>query len=76
MSLPFERPGRGSHPFSAKYPGTCEDCQERFEVGEMVMYSDDALVHGDPEECTATGSIRTAVEPCGRCFLVHAGECF
>lgn len=60
--------------FEAKYPGRCAECDDRIEPGEQVTYSDDELVHvacdrepqreDDPDEA------------CGKCWLVHSGECF
>lgn len=74
MSLPFTSgSSKSSRPFDASFPGICENCQEGFEAGAMVMYEDDDLVHADPDDCVRN---LPAGAPCPECFLVHAGDCF
>lgn len=75
MSLPFERASKTSRAFEAKFPGICEECQEGFERGEEVMYAGDDLVHANTDECV-TFQERPAKKPCGKCRLMHAGDCF
>lgn len=73
MSLPFERPD--SRAFEAKYPGMCENCDSNFEVGTSVMFEGQRVVHADADECVSLPA-RPDKKPCGKCFLVHAGDCF
>ncbi len=60
--------------FEARFPGRCEACDEPIEPGQPVVFDDDdVLVHDD-----CRGMVRVperAPDPCGECFLVHAGEC-
>ncbi len=61
--------------FEAKYPGRCANCDDNITPGDDVTYTpDDELVHAhcdseprredDPDEA------------CGKCWLVHSGECW
>ena len=71
----FEQPSKSSSPFTARFPGICENCQESFEVGTEVMYDGSDLVHADDGDCLRFRD-RPIQKPCSKCFLVHAGECF
>ena len=57
--------------FTAKYKGTCANCDEAIEPGQEVDYDDDdALVHVKcPTTVTPLGSV------CPRCFCYHNGDC-
>lgn len=75
MSSPFQSTSKSSRPFEAKFPGVCENCGDGFEVGEEVMFEGSDLVHANTGECSRFQE-RPVRKPCGKCFLVHAGECF
>lgn len=62
-----------SHTFEARFPGVCEDCGGRIEVGDIVHRTEDGYEHEfcpDEVEATVKG------QPCPDCNLVHRGECF
>lgn len=58
--------------FHAKYSARCGSCDDRIEVGERIDYEDDELVHVGCLTHTPRSSRRGM---CGKCWLVHAGEC-
>lgn len=68
--------GGTSRSFTARFPGICENCGDGFEKGDDVMYDGDDLVHADPDDCVQLASTRSSDKVCGKCFLVHAGDCF
>lgn len=68
---------RGTRSFLAKFPGICDDCQDGFEREDEIAYNAaNQLVHADPDDCNRPASTRSSDKVCGKCFLVHAGDCF
>lgn len=57
--------------FNARWSGRCADCDEWFDVGELVHYVDDELVH---DRCSGE-ELKPESPPCPQCWTVHAGEC-
>lgn len=73
MSL-FESGARKtSRTFTAKFNGECASCDSVIYAGDEVMFDDNKLVHA---ECDELPEPPKAQPPCGKCFLVHAGDCF
>ncbi len=58
--------------FEAKYRGKCGACEERIEVGDLVVFVDDVLVHEDCEGAALVDAKNLDV--CPRCFLVRPCE--
>lgn len=64
--------------FTARYPGVCGHCGERYPEGtEIRSTEDDGWVHAprcpDPE---GDPDLTTHVSRCPDCNLHHRGECF
>lgn len=57
--------------FRAAYRGACSE-GDQIAIGDEVTYVDDQLTHIDCAEQHA----RSTQAPCGKCWLVHRGECF
>lgn len=60
--------GRNSTVFEARFPGICDECDERFDAGTSVRYSFGSIVHGDPSECRPLPPA-SAAETCSKCFV-------
>ena len=65
--------------FAARYPGSCAE-GDRIDIGDQVTYTlNGDLVHVSCDAVDApsasTENVRTPAV-CGRCFLVHRGDCF
>lgn len=56
----------------AQYHGTCSECEETIAPGERIEPGGDGTWRH--VNCGAIPDAAPCV--CGRCFLVHAGECF
>lgn len=63
-----------AHTFAARYPGTCAD-GDTIEPGDEVTYiSKGVIVHA---KCSGAEHKPSRQEKmCGKCFMLHAGECF
>jgi hypothetical protein len=67
--------------FVAQFAGQCACCGRRFSAGTRVRYDvDNDLVIVDCQN--REGEVPTAAEQaearrtmCGKCYMVHAGEC-
>lgn len=58
--------------FPAAYPGTCSECDERFEAGELIMGQ-----YGDYQHVACPDPLPPASDVCGTCFTERSktGRC-
>lgn len=64
-------------PFAARFLGSCPECGDDIDPGQLVRYDDDGRVVHNDCDADLTPSEREA-EPgvaCPSCWTVHAGEC-
>lgn len=65
-----------AEPFNARYGGRCslDDCEKRgiIEIGDVVQYSDDELMHLRCARRTERGETAPL---CDKCWCYHKGEC-
>lgn len=61
-----------SRAFQAQYRGACSRCFESIEIGDLVRYVEDALVHHHHHH--ASPLVRPE-RVCDRCYLVTPCEC-
>lgn len=58
--------------FPAKFRGFCTDCDDRIQVGDLVTYAENTLVHAD---CDALTTPPRPATTCTRCWLVQPCGC-
>lgn len=62
--------------FEAKYEGICDVCGEKIKPGEQVQNATEAQRAAFPYEHVKCPDLDpNEGKVCGKCFLVHAGEC-
>ena len=63
-----------SDPFSARFPGTCAACGERYPTATSIRRADDTYTHADCDEQPTPDPIEGPA--CSACWLRHpTGEC-
>ena len=63
-----------SDPFSARFPGTCAACGERYPTATSIRRADDTYIHADCDEQPTPDPIEGPA--CSVCWLRHpTGEC-
>ena len=63
-----------SDPFSARFPGTCAACGERYPTTTSIRRTDDTYIHADCDEQPTPDP--TEEPACSACWLRHpTGEC-
>ena len=77
VSLSFwSTPAPPPEPFNARYGGRCpfDDCERQhiIEIGDVVLYSGDELMH---LRCARRVERGETAPLCVECFCYHNGEC-
>jgi len=63
-----------SHPFEARYEGFCRlVCGEPIAVGDLVVFTDDGLMHNECSDHPAP--VERPVTVCSDCWLVQPCDC-
>jgi hypothetical protein len=63
-----------SHPFEARYSGYCKaQCGDPIEVGDLVAFTDDGLMHNECSDSPAP--VERPVTVCQSCWLVQPCDC-
>lgn len=63
-----------SRPFAARFLGSCPECGDDVDPGQLVRYDDDSRLVHDDCDAAEQESVRPEVV-CPSCWTVHAGEC-
>lgn len=65
--------------FRAKYPGRCDNCDDRIYRNDLVRVTEDELlIHANNEDCIYPYDLSAddIKEPlCSSCWLYHHGDC-